>query len=272
MTLALKRDDFEAAVGHFLGFGRGAVFNETAFSASQQRDLDEVVPVGLRTFYFPPILEGETDQHKWSFLQPVASITLESAASSIDLPSDFGGIEGFITVTDPNNANNVFQYVEITGEGQIRNLFATSPDTTGRPQWAAIRPKKSEGKTPQRSELYVWPTADQEYTLGVAYSIIPTALDGYHPYVYGGVEHHETIRESCLAAAESSINDASMIHNMKFMERLRASVAIDRRKKGNKIGYNRDLSDARHMRGLRRPDLYNRNNVTFNGVLYPGSS
>ena len=45
----------------------------------------------------------------------------------------------------------------------------------------------------QRWALEVYPTADEEYTISLSYSISPSALTGASRYAYGGAAHTETI-------------------------------------------------------------------------------
>lgn len=240
-TLSLRRKDLEAEVAANLGWGRGAEFGQTAWDARKQLALESFVKSGLRQFYFPPPQNGI--QYDWSFLKPTATIIFASGASTMELPDDFGGLEGQITI---HGDNNHFYPVSISGEGVIRQLYSGFPDATGRPQYAAARPKRMPtGETGQRQELYIYPTADDDYTLNVPYYLLPNALDGTREYAYGGMAHAETILESCLAIAEQRLDDKVGIHTGKFMERLAASINHDRRNKQQAFGYNRDCSDER---------------------------
>src|SRR5579883_1202325 len=97
-SLAIVWQELQARVGLFIGWGRGAAYGDAAWSAQQQFEIDGHVASGLRRFYFPEPLPGETVPHKWSFLRPTAKLDLPQGAQSIPLPDDYGGFEGQITV------------------------------------------------------------------------------------------------------------------------------------------------------------------------------
>lgn len=260
-TLALRRYQLAAKVGDFLGYGRGSEYSETAWTTRQQADIDDCIESGLRSFYWPASADGTI--HQWSFLRPTATLTLASGADSVGLPYDFGGIEGDITLLD---SGRVPLPVKLAGEGAIRNLYAQQPDATGHPELAAVVPLKVKGtKSGQRQELLVWPAADQEYTLELAYYLLPNALTDADPYAYGGAAHAETILEACLAVAELRKDDMLGPHDQKFRERLVASIAADRRLKPQSLGYNGDDSDGA---GYRRRRVWPYATATWDGVEY----
>lgn len=261
-TLSLKKSEFEAEVGLFLGYGRGEEFGDPEWSDQQTAAIESVVRSGLRQFYFPPPMDGVS--YDWSFLRPAKDLTLALAATAVDLPDDFGGFEGELTL---QASDRVYCSVAITNEGVIDAYYAENADTTGQPRMAAVRPLRGTGSSRgQRFDLYVWPAADQAYTLRFQYYLVPDALTGTRPYAYGGAEHAETILESCLAIAEERLDDARAVHAMKFRERLAASISLDRRKKAQHLGYNGDGSDNpwRVRRRDRRGDVV----VTFDGSEY----
>ena len=255
-NLSLTYQNLVDEVAQFLGYSTS--------NATQQSVIDSIVRSGLRQFYFPPPTDGASGVYDWSFLKPTATLNFASGASVIPLPDDFGGIEGQLTVSTSDST--VFWPVPIVGEGQVRQCYSAYPEATGRPAAAAIRPIK--GTTPtagQRFELYLHPTADAAYTLQVTYYILPDYLTGATPYAYGGAMHAETILESCLAIAEQRLDDASAVHSAKFQERLAASIGLDRRKKPQTLGYNRDRSDGvRWLRG----DRHGEAGIRVYGVQY----
>ena len=97
-TLALQYKDLLAETGLFLGFGRGEEFGDTAWTTQQQAAIESCVKSGLRNFYWPPPVEGTPSSYDWSFLKPTASLALVSGQSAIQLPDDFGGFDGPLTV------------------------------------------------------------------------------------------------------------------------------------------------------------------------------
>jgi hypothetical protein len=261
-TLSLKLSDLAAEVGLFLGYGRGAEFADVAWSAHQAAAIESIVRSGLRQFYYPPPLDNSGSAYEWSFLKPVADLTLAAAGSVVTLPDDFGGFDGDVTVTTDGAG---WCPLQLVGEGLVRQRHAEASTSTGRPQMASVRPVKGTGPTRgQRFELYLWPAADGEYALRAAYYLIPEALTGARPYAYGGAPHVETILESCLAIAEQRLDDASSVHSEKFKERLAASVSHDRRLKPQLLGYNGDRSDRRGWYGRDHGEAA----VRYNGTLY----
>ena len=255
-TLSLMKADYEEEVGIFLGYGRGDQYADApstavAWTAQQAERIDRFVRSGLRKFYFPALPGGVT--YEWSFLRPTATLTLASGASTILFPDDYGGIEGDLVVTGSDNQH---QPVRVMGVGQVQQMLAANSSVTGPPSMCAIRPLKGTGdkNRGQRSELVVYPKADEEYSLQARYYVSPNALTGDRPHVYGGPEHHETILEACLAAAEQRGDDAIGTHSMLFQERLAASIRMDRRHKPQHLGQNLDRSDDVY-RSRRRTNL-----------------
>ncbi len=278
-TLSLKMSDLEGAIGLFLGRGRGTANGDSAWSTQDQSIITGLRNSGERTFYHPAI-EGVI--YVWSFLRPVATLTLPQAASVfpqanlagaaissiLPMPDDFGGIEGELTVSSPTSA--LWESVPLIAD--VRPYYARNPTLTGRPRMANVEPIR--GTTPsagQRHQLCVWPAADQAYTLQFAYYINPNAMNGTLPYALGGPQHAETLQAACVAAAELYLDDMRGPRWEYFQERLLASVNMDRKLKPQLLGYNRDRSDMRetshygHVRGWWSQWA----DITFNGVGYP---
>lgn len=263
-TLSLKLVDLQGDIGIFLGWGRGAALGDPAWSTQQQAMVDSISKSGLRQFYFPPPVEGQESSYDWSFLKPIVTIDFPAGASTIALPDDFGGFEGEITLL--STTSQVSWPVSLVGEGAVRQQYSALPIANGRPLMAALQPLKgTTASAGQRFQLYIFPNADQDYSLQFAYYILADYLSGSQPYAYGGMAHAETILESCLAIAEQRLDDASSVHSAKFQERLMASISLDRRSKPQTLGYNRDNSDHRRYG---REDLHWLNTVKVNGVQY----
>lgn len=261
-TLALQYKDLVARTGFFLGFGRGEEFGEKAFTPEQKNDLTEIIKSGLSNFYWPAPIDGV--MFDWSFLRPVADVALASGGVSAELPDDYGGIEGQITVGGTTSQS--FYPLRMTNEGTIRESYARYPGASGQPECAAERPiKGTDIKAGQRKELVIYPAADTNYTLTFAYYILPEFLSGTRPYAYGGAQHAETLLESCLAIAEQRMDDAMGVHTTKFKERLAASMNMDRRNKPALIGPNLDRSDGVDWNWRQR---YLGSRITYNGQLY----
>jgi hypothetical protein len=263
-TLSYKRVDLKASVGLFLGFGRGADKGDTAWTTKQSALIDDIVASGEHQFYYPPPLQGASGSYDWSFLKPVASLTLPSGANTVRMPDDFGGFEGQVTVSAA--AGQSYYPVDLTGVGSVYAQQSRLPSTAGRPQLCCLEPVKGTTMASgQRAQLRVWPLADAEYTLQFQYYVLPDAMTDATPYALGGMAHAETLLESCLAIAEQRLDDASGVHTAKFMERLAASVSLDRRNKPQHLGYNGDRSDGRVP--LER-ERYGLASISYKGVTY----
>lgn len=251
-TLSIARSEFEGDVGWFLGLGRGSENGDSEWSDADENRILSYVKSGLRRFYFA---------HNWSFLRPTVSLTLASASQTMGLPDDFDGIEGMLTLS---GSDREAIGIPMVGEGIVRQKYYEYPDATGQPLVAALRPLRNmDPLTGQRWEVYVWPAADQAYTVQFTYSLSPNALTADRPYTYGGPAHAETIKEACLAAAELNHHGMLGQHEMMFQQLLAKSILMDRRMQPVLIGYNGDNSDSmRYERG--RPHGYG-DAVTLNG-------
>ncbi len=255
-TLSLAVSDLESEVGLFLGYGRGALVGDAAWTSQQQALISSIRKSGERQFYYPPPMEGQEGSYDWSFLRPQVSLTLARNAdttvppgktSVVALPDDFGGFEGQIYVADTSASS--FWAVPLVGPGMVQEEFARIPSMTGRPKLACLLALKGTTLTAgQRFQLQFFPRADAQYTVSFQYYVHPDALSGNQPYAYGGMAHAETILESCLAIAEQRLDDAMGVHTAKFGERLAASISHDRRNKPQLLGYNDDRSDRRRYR------------------------
>jgi len=261
-SLSLTYEDLRQRVGLFLGYRRGALADDPAWTADQEKDIEDCMRSGLRSVYFPIPLGGR--MHDWSFLHPVFALTFASAVWEYDLPDDFGGLEGDLTYSGTNTTLPVS--LPVVGEGTIRQKRTESGQTTGQPRLAASRPKKAADALGQRWELVVWPTPDAgTYTAEGVYYVLPEAVGTTRPYPHGGAAHAETFLAACLAAAELFLNGAPGPHTGNFQARLAASMAADRRFKPARLGYNGDASDQDEAFSARERVLLP---VKYNGVAY----
>ncbi len=159
--------------------------------------------------------------------------------------------------------------IPVIGEAQMRIYRMTRGATiSGKPRFAAVKPNTTDGTTGQRFTLQLWPTPDAVYTLTYRKIILASQLTQGNPYPYGGMMHAETLKESCLSMAELTMSDEKGVHWDRFMERLAASISMDRTAGQSRdyFGYNRDSSDL-HERG--NNTMYPRTlGCTVNGVQY----
>lgn len=264
--LSLSLDDLRAALGNYLGYGRGAVFGETAWNVPQANNIEDLLKSGLSQVYTPPELATGEPPHNWSFLRPFVNLTLPSGASQVDLPDDFGGFEGPIYILNPAAANRRWA-LPLTNEGMVQSMHASQPDTTGAPRIAAEKVLAGTTRiSSTRSALYFWPVADGVYTVAAEYKHLPGVLTGSYPYPPGGAQHAELFKASVLACAELQLDDQRGPRWAEFLTKLSASVHVDRKRKGDWIGYNGDRSDSGCRVGRSQYNRYYDNPaVTYNG-------
>lgn len=262
--LSLTRNDLRQSVGWFAGFG----LDYTAYSADQLTSVDRCIDIGLRKFYTPIPLPGDRHSHQWSFLKPIKSISLVANQIDYDLPEEFAGLVGDAYLSSDDLSWSRIPQVNVSRMLALRQREADA--VTGVPSCIAVTVIESDGATPTRYTLQVYPTPDDGYTLRLEMRVNPYQLSATAAYPLGGQPHAETLREACLAAWEQNANDERGIHTMEFMERLVASVHYDRRAMGPKsYGYNGDPSvRGGHRRGS-GPYCDSAIYTTYNGEI-PG--
>ncbi len=235
-TLEAAFAELQSDVGHYLGYGR----TSGSWSTAQADNVAMVLRSGLRQFYHCG--------YDWSFLKPVAALTLTQGESSVPLPPDYAAADGPAAV-GVASSGSAYRPLPFGPWQPVYQWRVRQPDTTGPPQYLCEGPTKGTGAgLGQRMRLDVWPTADQDYTLTFAYRLNPLALDGTLPYAYGGAQHAQTLLQSCKAAAErdlDGIREDQGPQQVTFKRMLEESQVLDRRSKPHTVGYNRDRSDAR---------------------------
>ncbi len=255
-SLSLGFADYRKRIGTHLGYGP----TSGNWTTAQSDEITDILNSGVRQFYYPPPIQGLA-YHEWTFLKPTDTVPTVADTANYTMEDDFGGIDGSLTFA---TADNGWKEIEIIGEGRIRVLQQNNPVSTGRPQYACIRPVATDGASGQRWQMTLWPTPDAVYTLTLVKDVLPSALSALNPYPYGGMAHSETILESCLAIAEQRYDDEEGIHARLFTKQLAASIERDRRANAIEFfGYNGDRSD-----GMPRQSFDRYTNVTYNGVQY----
>ncbi len=265
-TLNMAYYELQAEVGFYLGFGRGDKYGEDTWDADKAYRIDSVLKSGLRQVYYPSMqVDGKQRSYRWSWLRPKAALLFPSGSQDINLPDDFGGIEGRITYTG-STAGTTWP-LQVANPGEIRELYTITPSMTGRPLKAAQEViKGTTGISSTRTKLLVFPQSDAAYTLNFTYYVNPDFLTGQYPYAYGGPQHAETLKASVLAAAELYQDNERGPMWQNFQDRLAASMDIDQQLKPQMIGYNRDNSDLALWPD--RPNQHGYASITVAGVQY----
>ena len=125
-TLSTEYDDLQAEIGHYLGYGR----TPSKFTVAQAADVLSVMKAGLRKFYF--------NGAPWTFLKPTYTMVLATRVGDYDLPDEFGGFSGDMTLA--GTSSNYWNRVPWVGEGTIRSMRAQSDSAiTGQPRMAACK-------------------------------------------------------------------------------------------------------------------------------------
>ncbi len=239
-ALQLDLHALREEVSFFMGKGR--VWNDIA--EDEQWSINAIINAGLRMFY---------GAYPWSFLYLDATISLEKGVWKYDLPDDFGFMNGAVCITDGTVTWCAAQVSQTEIEFGNKNVQRV-------PKWYAVYPKKMEDDAVgQGWEIAVWPVPDRTLTLQYRYNVQPRAIDEHAPYPYGGMYHSETIREACLAKAESETDDQPGVHQQHYQTALQNSIDFDKAQSTpDSLGYNGD--------GRRIPAEKRRITLKMNGV------
>lgn len=255
ITLGIAWEELRQNVGDWLGYGRGEGGGERAWNDKQAKAVRQLLKEGQADFYFCGV--------NWSFNRPVVVLTLAQDANTVDLPADFGGVEGQMYYTVAGGTG--WYAVDFGSVGKLYQAETQLQAVTGPPRRLCI--EATRGVTNARGglmRLRAWPTADQDYDLRFQYYLNPGAMSGDRPFGYGGPQHAHTLLQACKAAAERLNGIAEGPEQAKFKERLASSVALDNRNKPQNWGYNVDRSYERDWEARRNP--FRGVTVTINGV------
>lgn len=219
MPLSIDYNTLRREIGRFLNLGRDP---DNDWSSQQASDVADIIRSGLRRVYWPPLLpapEGrpQQPQHAWSFLRPVSTLDVKAGVSTYTLPEDFSGMLSGATFAGGS--------ADVVPEEQIRSLAARS----GTPIYCAVRPRPiTDGSIETAYEILLYPTPSADLTASFRYTRNPPEISADNPYPLGGPKLSELILESCLAAAEKTLEDTEGIHAKRFMECLVAAISQDK--------------------------------------------
>jgi len=214
-VLNISYDQLRREVSRYLGYGR-----TPPSSGDEATDIADVLLAGQRRFYFP-MAEGQ--RYVWSFLRRVETITTAVGVRSYRLPENFSGMLMGLTYAAGENRRAIAR----VSEEEIRRLYGVA-DESGPPRYCAVRAVEAGAGSGGRYELVLFPVPVGEDVLLARWAIEPPALDDSNIYPLGGAAHSETVRQSCLAAAEETLDDTQGVHAKLFVECLAASLQIDR--------------------------------------------
>ena len=229
-SLSIGFADLKAEVGFYLGMGRGV---DTPWSASQLLELTGLVQSGVRRVYYPPALSAEMAGFEWSWLRPSTTLAVTKDDWEFDLPDDFGRLIGVLHFAEAEYRSPVV----IVSAGKLLDMRAYS-SLTDAPKYAAVRYKAvtDESTGGQRQEILFFPTPSSDWTLSYEYEAYSGVLSDTFPYPLGGMQLAELYIESCLALAESRINDDVGQHAQHFQALLVDAIARDRKRGAQRYG------------------------------------
>ena len=234
--LSIGLPEMRSAVGFYLGFGRGV---DKAWTASQLLEIDQIVNSGVRRVYYPPAVTAEIVGYEWSWLRPAATIAITEDEWEYDLPDDFGRLIGVLNYAEAEYRSPIV----VISASKLLGMRAYS-NLTEAPKYAAVRYlEDTAGTTGQRQEILFYPTPGAAYTLNYEYEAYSGALcdaystpPGTRVYPLGGMQLAELYIESCLALAETRINDTIGQHQQQFQALLVDCIARDRKRGSQRYG------------------------------------
>ena len=242
--LSLTLGELRSEVSRFFQFGR----DYDGLPSREKADVDACVRRGLRQYLSPPPLAGEAEGHSWTFLRPTGTVPTADGTATYAMPNDFGGIVG--SITHQSSSDGAYRPIEVTSMSALRAKKQSQNLSSGRPEIAAIDPVVTAAGAvsyPTRFQLTLWPTPDAAYTLEFQYiaNIEDITTRGPETPLPGGQQHGETLIASCLAIGESMTENNRFQYMQIFMQRLAASVSLDRRlQMPANFGQNADNSDG----------------------------
>lgn len=257
-TLEMQRTDLQKAISVFLNMGF-AVPTDT----NDLYLVNESISSGLRQFYWPEPVLGESRSHEWSFLFPVRTFSTMAKGDAYALPADVGGIRGNLTFS----GSNLYSKVIMRGPDFIEERRSVPASVaTGVPRYAALRAIHHDETAGQRYELILYPTPDAAYSLTYRYNLIPQDLSNTGVRPAGAAVHTETIFQSCREAAERIANQNSGgPEHVLFLKRLTASVLLDRQLTAPEfLG---DMRDPGQFGSSPRPSFMGIPDLYLNGTL-----
>jgi len=160
-----------------------------------------------------------------------------------ELPSDFAGMDGE-TFTYPSSHSCCDAPIRVLPDLAWRGVRQRL-SCSGKPRWAAIRPKAFDAAVGQRWFVVFEPSPDGEYRLEYRYRVHPSMLSAAQPYPMGGADVGELILLACLAVGEQRYRGGPGPHTAMFQARIAAAIDNDAQMfSPDSVGYNGDRSEA----------------------------
>lgn len=261
--LRINKAYLKRMIGRQLKFGP----HPGAWNHKQSTEVQLVLERGLRQFY-DPVIVNSAYSHEWSFLRPLYELTTVADQYKYDLPTDFVMLYGPVMFAP--GASTLLENIEEIPLYRVRQQLQL--DGSARPRVCGINSRVTDNAIGGVTwELWLAPAPDDEYTLVLPYKANPLTMSDEASLPYGGQEHHETLIEACLSAAEAHQEKKGM-HHERFLTMLAASISRDQKQSSpDTIGYNRDPSDKPGYWPWFRNHGADGQTVTYNGDVIEAS-
>lgn len=231
---------------------RGYSLDPKQWSQKQKYIINDVVVSGVAQVYCLSTVDGERVVPDWTFLKPIAELSLPSGSKLIKLPDDFGSLAGPLAVKSSATTTSPWR-IRTSNEAAIMAMYSVTPTMTGPPAFASeVALRDMSPDSGQRRGLMIFPLPDQDYLLQAQYSIIPDRLSGAQPFAYGGPRYRELFIASCLATSEQRFDNVEGVMTKKFQQMLLGAVSEDNKNRADNLGYNGN-EELPPWRGYTRP-------------------
>lgn len=122
MALTITLADLRAEVQRFMGYGRTTAF--ASLTPAFQGDVTSIINRGLRQFYFPMPLQGESSSHQWSFLRYDGTLILPAPVTTTATCTVTNGVATF----SANILNNTYRHtvIKFTSTGGYYEVATTN--------------------------------------------------------------------------------------------------------------------------------------------------
>jgi hypothetical protein len=124
-ALNITLGDLREEVQRFMGYGRSTVFS--SMSTAFQGDVTSIINRGLRQFYYPPPLPGETSSHQWSFLMKSDNLPIPDPLTPVDTVTVTGGTATMSGGTLPTSIRH--SVVQFGTDGPFYDVLSRNPTT-----------------------------------------------------------------------------------------------------------------------------------------------
>lgn len=133
MSLLVTLADLRAEVQRFMGYGRDTAFGTMPLAF--QQDVTSIIKRGMRQFYFPPPLAGETSSHQWSFMRFDGTLILPAPVTTTATCTVVNGLAVFsANILDNTYKHTVIKFTSTGGYYEVAstngNNHVTLRDTT----------------------------------------------------------------------------------------------------------------------------------------------